>query len=278
MIYQPRLKNKVRVGGPWVRIAYAHKRWSLKLIIIMSNESQYSANPARSSPMLGLLFPARVSAAEMREPGDSSLLLPEETNCLGRAVPKRIGEFAAGRLCARRALADYSIVDFPLRAAPDRQPLWPAGMVGSITHTAGLCAAVVAERRTLAAVGLDSEIVGHVTPDIWSTVCGPPESDWLRSLPTSEQAAAITLIFSAKEAFYKCQYPVTGEWLDFNDLLIEPLAWGRNPGEVLIRATRRIAFAAQARMPMPGRYRYHEKFVSVGVAMPASTPCRPGTP
>jgi 4'-phosphopantetheinyl transferase EntD len=29
------------------------------------------------------------------------------------------------------------------------------------------------------------------------------------------------VIFSAKEAFYKCQYPVTARWLEFEDAHVE---------------------------------------------------------
>src|SRR5208282_3247294 len=104
-----------------------------------------SSNPAHLSVSLQSLFPAGVVGAELRAPGDASLLLPAEAEFLGRAVPKRVQEFAAGRLCARRALAEFGIVDFPVRTAHDRQPVWPEFLVGSITHTEGYCAAVVAE-------------------------------------------------------------------------------------------------------------------------------------
>jgi 4'-phosphopantetheinyl transferase EntD len=217
------------------------------------------------------LFPAGVVAVESREPGDPALLLPEESAHLGRAVAKRVQEFAAGRLCVRRALREYGIDQFPLRVAVDRQPVWPEGFVGSITHTGGLCAAAVAESRTIAAVGIDSEIVGHVTPDIWSTICVAGEADWVNSLHPSERAAAVTLIFSAKEAFYKCQYPLVAERLDFHDLVIESETWGQRgqiAGRILIRATRRIGFEEYALLPTVGRYQFHEEFVSVGVAVP----------
>ena len=84
-------------------------------------------------------------------------------------MPKRIQEFAAGRLCARRALGEFGRRGFPIPVARDRQPFWPAGVVGSITHTAGLCAAVVAERSRLAALGVDTELGGAVKPELWPT-------------------------------------------------------------------------------------------------------------
>jgi 4'-phosphopantetheinyl transferase EntD len=135
----------------------------------------------------------------------------------------------------------------------------------------------VAERSKLRAVGMDSETVGDVTRDIWPTICGASEADWISSLPAAAQDAAVTLIFSAKEAFYKCQYPLTHEWLNFHDLIVEPLgvvrpedaASPQAEAEVSVRATRRIAFSDHARLPMLGRYRFHEHFVSVGFGVPA---------
>ena len=222
-------------------------------------------NPASLSTRLGRLFSPGAVVATLREPGDPQQLLPEEAAHLGRAVPKRRQEFAAGRLCARRALAEFGMPDFPVRVAEDRQPIWPDSMAGSITHTAGFCAAVVAERRRIQALGLDSELVGDVKPEIWPHICLPDEIAWLRSLPASEQAPAATLIFSAKEAFYKCQYPVVHERLDFPDVRIEAAEWGASEGVFRIHPTRSIAIAAQRSLPMQGRYLFHERFVTAGM-------------
>ncbi len=235
-------------------------------------------NPATLSAELSRLFAPGAVVAELRSSGDPQLLLPEEAACLGRAVPKRVGEFAAGRLCARRALAEFGIVDFPIRVAADRQPLWPPSMVGSITHTAGLCAAVAAERRHAdapgadapgaVALGLDCEVVGDVNRELWPTVCTSAELEWVASLPAAERAAAAGLIFSAKEAFYKCQYPVAGERLNFHDVSVRIPSWGAAAGEFRMHAARRIALCAHAPQPWQGRYLFHERWVTAGISMP----------
>lgn len=224
-------------------------------------------NPAILSPRLAALFPPSAVAAQLREPGDPALLLPEEAAHLGRAVPKRVREFAAGRLCARRALAEFAIVDCPIEVAGDRQPRWPPSMIGSITHTAGFCAAVVAERRRMAALGIDSEVVGGVSLEIWPRIGVAAEAAWVGSLPASEQAAAMTLIFSAKEAFYKCQYPLAGERLGFHDVRVEATEWGALAGEFKIHATRSIALSRHATLPLPGRYLFHEGWLTAGVGI-----------
>jgi 4'-phosphopantetheinyl transferase EntD len=223
-------------------------------------------NAATLSADLSRLFAPGAMVAEMRGPGDPRLLLPEEAAHLGRAVPKRVSEFAAGRLCARRALAEFGIVDFPIRAAADRQPIWPESMVGSITHTAGFCAAVAARRQGADALGLDSEVVGDVRVEIWPRICAATEIDWVESLPASQRPAAVTLIFSAKEAFYKCQYPLVGEHLNFHDVRIETRSWGAADGEFQIHAAREIALCARIAFPLQGRYLFHQEWVTAGVS------------
>jgi 4'-phosphopantetheinyl transferase EntD len=228
-------------------------------------------NTASLSSRMCSLFPAGAAAAELRENGDPELLLPEEAAHLGRAVAKRAQEFAAGRLCARRALAEFGIVDFAIRVADDRQPIWPDRMVGSITHTARFCAAVVAERRRISAVGLDSEVVGDVKGEIWPSICTPKETAWLASLPALQRPAAVTLIFCAKEALYKCQYPLVRESLGFHDVSVEAAGWGSSKGLFTIHPARNIAIARDLAAPLQGRYLFHEQFVTAGIALAASS-------
>jgi 4'-phosphopantetheinyl transferase EntD len=202
----------------------------------------------------------------MHGAGSPADLWPAEAACLVSAVPKRIMEFAAGRACARRALQELGIDDFVLLPAEDRQPLWPRSIVGSITHTTGYCAAVVARRESFAGIGIDSEEVSSVARDLWPTICTPEETGWCASLPGSQQPAAAALLFSAKEAFYKGQYPGTREWLNFHDLCIEPAAWGAPQGQFTVRATRRIAAQDLGHWPLTGQFRFHDAWVTAAVA------------
>jgi 4'-phosphopantetheinyl transferase EntD len=128
---------------------------------------------------------------------------------------------------------------------------------------------VAARKESLSAIGIDSEIAGGVKAELWRHICTPSETAWLRSLPHAEQPAAATLIFSAKEAFYKCQYPLMREKLNFHDAMIEPV-WGSTRGIFKIHATRSIALARHATFPLPGQYLFHEEFVTAGVALPGS--------
>ncbi len=205
---------------------------------------------------LAELFPPGVAVAASDEPGDVANLLPEEAAGLGRAVARRAREFAAGRACARRALATLGFADFALRVGEQREPLWPAGVIGSITHTEGLCAAVVARTGELAGLGLDAERAGRVKPELWGRICLPAELRWLQGLMPSEQPAAATLLFAAKEAFYKAQFPLTRRWLYFHDASIEiPGPFGAR-GPFHVHPLRDLAIAGARPAPLQGQYRF----------------------
>jgi 4'-phosphopantetheinyl transferase EntD len=180
------------------------------------------SSQAEISDQLGDLLPAGVVAAHLRVPANPELLLPEEREAVVKSVNKRVRDFAGGRLCARRALAELGIHDFPLRAGSDRRPLWPESVVGSITHTEDYCAAVVAPITQIRALGIDAEVIGRVTPSILGSICVPEEEAWLAGLSEDEAQVLSALVFSAKEAFYKCQYTLSQQWLDFTDARIDP--------------------------------------------------------
>ena len=74
--------------------------------------------------------------------------------------------------------------------------------------------AVVALKEHVAAIGLDIETSGRVSPEMWDLIFHKNEQDLIRN----KQGDGIdwaTLMFSFKESFYKMQYPLTGQFLDF---------------------------------------------------------------
>jgi 4'-phosphopantetheinyl transferase EntD len=90
--------------------------------------------------------------------------------------------------------------------------------VGSITHTDGYCAAVVARTEDARGVGLDAERDVPLEPVLERTICTPAEQRWLDSQPQEERGRLVALLFTAKEAFYKCQHPITKTALEFVDV------------------------------------------------------------
>lgn len=153
---------------------------------------------------------------------------PEEEAALARAVPARRREFRAGRAVAREAMRALGVEPVAVPAAPDRAPLWPQGIVGSISHCRDLCAAALGRRADgFVSIGLDIEPAEALDPDLVSTICVDEERDWLAAMPEAERGILARTIFSAKECAYKCQYTLSRQLLDFHAMTIRIDAEGR---------------------------------------------------
>ena len=215
------------------------------------------------SSTIAALFAEPVAAFETRAPGDPRALAPAEAAHVARAVPKRVAEFAAGRACARCALAELGVPGFILRVGPDREPLWPPDVAGSITHAAGFCGVVAARIGTVRSLGLDVERRDAVHRRLWEQIAAPEELGWLESLAPREASDMAALIFSAKEAFYKCQFPLTREWVAFNDVSV---SIHHGAFEILPRRT--LAVAAITPAPWRGRFTLTESLVLTGCTLP----------
>jgi 4'-phosphopantetheinyl transferase EntD len=143
---------------------------------------------------------------------------PLELEDVASAAPPRRREFVAGRLIARMLSDQLGLPPAPLRRAEDRAPLWPADRVGSLSHCDTLCAAAIGTSHAIRSVGIDIETIGRVEPKLWPTLFTEREAGYFRSLPPERVALETTLFFSAKESFYKCQYPLTQSWVGFQDV------------------------------------------------------------
>ena len=166
---------------------------------------------------LRAILPSAVVVAETTDAIDQGLL-PDEARALGHVSDRRRRDFTAGRLCARRALARLGLPATPILPGPDRAPRWPPGIVGSITHCEGYCAAAVARRKSIAALGIDAEPDAALPDDVFALITRPEERTWLHGRPDSLHWARV--IFSAKEAVFKAWSARTGQWLDFAEIRI----------------------------------------------------------
>jgi 4'-phosphopantetheinyl transferase EntD len=214
------------------------------------------------SALLAGLFPPDVVAYECHAPFEPVALHPQEAQCVASAVPKRRGEFAAGRACARAALAELQIQDFPLRMGAEREPLWPEGIVGSITHSGTFCGAALARSTRLMSLGLDVEERSALRPDLWRAVSTAEELAWLQGLPESQARTMAALIFSAKESFFKCQFPLTRQWLGFAHVNVRV-----EDDRFAVRPCRSLALESLAPPPWSGRFALHSALIATGVAL-----------
>ena len=170
---------------------------------------------------VGLVGAARVAMG----PDEAESPFAEERALVARAVPERRRELAAGRRAARAAMAELGRAPEPIGRRPDRSPAWPAGLVGSITHTDGLVAAAVATRPGLGGpgrvgLGLDAEVDRPLPPGVAGRVVGADERTALGATATADGV----VVFSAKEAVFKALNPMTGRWLEPGDVSVELVA------------------------------------------------------
>lgn len=162
------------------------------------------------------LLPPECVVAVQRYDSPDIPLPPVNDPALNRAIEKRRREFSAGRAAAATALSRLDVFDRIVPVGENRNPLWPGGIVGSITHTAGLAMAVVARQEKIIGLGLDLEPAGAVKEELWQSLFTPTEITWLAGKSREQRARWATVIFCAKESFYKLQYPLTGQWVDFH--------------------------------------------------------------
>jgi len=148
---------------------------------------------------------ARIDAFE----GD---LFDEEAAQVAHSVPSRRREFAAARTLARRAMGELGFAHRPIPRRPDRAPVWPPGLVGSLSHCRHWAAAAVS--AGVASIGIDIECRGRVEPKLFGLVFTAAERGRI-----ADEAAASAL-FSAKEAVFKAVHPLTGKRPEFHEVEI----------------------------------------------------------
>jgi 4'-phosphopantetheinyl transferase EntD len=168
--------------------------------------------------MMEKLLPPGVVCAESWSDDESALLFPEERAQIGKAIDIRLQEFATGRSLARQALGQLGLPQTPILRGAVGEPLWPTGVVGSITHCTGYRAAAVAECTCLASLGIDAEVHEALPPGVVESVLVEEEIAWLGNAPRRYHWDRV--LFSAKESLYKAWFPLTRRWLDFKDVQV----------------------------------------------------------
>jgi len=151
-------------------------------------------------------------------------IFPQERIYIQNAVLKRQQEFIAGRILARRAWKGLGFPDHVLLADDQRCPIWPEGIVGSISHSDYYCGAVVGASSSYRSIGFDIEQIAAMNFSLWPIFCTHNEQRMLHKLPALKQQEQAALIFSAKESIYKCHFQIHRFVFRFHDIEI---IWNR---------------------------------------------------
>ena len=223
---------------------------------------------SQSPPLFGPEV-AHVSALFSHEEYTDAVAFRFDVNlpcAMQRAVAKRKAEYVAGRACATYA-ARVLLGDFQgqIESSAQGLPVWPEGVVGSITHTMGFASAALARVGVVRSLGLDTEriMTEEVMHKIGPTVCSAEE----RMSPGSGLSDNVytTIVFSAKESVFKCIYPLTRRMFWFDNAHIEILDITAGS----FRATLETDLSEEFRngTTFEGRFRIAPPFVHTGLLL-----------
>jgi 4'-phosphopantetheinyl transferase EntD len=236
-----------------------------------------TAGPATPAALtlLGRLLPAGAAVVEAFDDTRPAPLYPQELAALGNAVAKRRAEFMTARRCAREALGRLGFDPVAIPSGPRREPVWPAGVVGTITHCAGYRAAAVARAEDLSTIGIDAEPHEPLPEGVLDSITLVEERRHLRQLDAQRPGVHWDrLLFSIKESVFKAWYPLTASWLDFTEatVTISPQretfhAWLLVPGPV-VGGVEVAGFS--------GRWLVERGLVLTSIAVPARQPAFAG--
>ena len=216
------------------------------------------------TPLVASLLPDEAVVHETRRSGapgqEWALLAEEERRLVPGAGERRRDDWATGRLLAHAALAELDR-DVPVLRRGDRgEPLWPASVVGSITHCDGYAACAVTHGGDVRALGIDVEPSLPLPPGVLNVVASPAERRHLTDL--ADQDASVPwdrLLFCAKEACYKVWFPLERRWLGFDDVTVHLARDGSF--EVILDAVARTSLPARLR----GRWGERDGVVAAGM-------------
>ncbi|CRK53212.1 4'-phosphopantetheinyl transferase Npt [Rhodococcus sp. RD6.2] len=165
--------------------------------------------------MIEKILPTGVEYAELFSDPPELEPHPSEAALIARAVEKRRREFISVRHCARQAMGKLGVDPAPILKGERGVPLFPRGVVGSLTHCDGYRGAVLGYSMAVRTVGIDAEPHGPLPDGVLDAVSLPAERDWLAGV--GDEIHWDRLLFCAKEATYKAWFPLTNRWLGFED-------------------------------------------------------------
>ena len=153
---------------------------------------------------------------------------------LQTAVIKRKAEHLASRWLAQQMFAAFDMPDFVLRNAPDRSPVWPAGIQASLSHSQQM--ALVAATQLPLCIGIDVEqlMAEQTAQETVELLMNNAERRLLETLSLPFTTAA-TLLFSLKESLYKAIWPQLHQPMDF--LQAELIELNISQGRAALRLT-----------------------------------------
>ncbi|WP_245442166.1 4'-phosphopantetheinyl transferase family protein [Mesorhizobium hawassense] len=166
--------------------------------------------------MAGLAPPGLVVGCRHISAGDEHHILSAESASMATREPGARAATGAGRHVAHELLRRLGCVDLAIVRGQSGNPIWPAGIVGSIAHDDLMAVAVVARSDALKGVGVDIEPALPLPDDLLAVVAAPQDR-----LGDLDPKLGGRILFAIKEAAYKASFPLDGRVLGFEDIAVD---------------------------------------------------------
>ena len=149
-----------------------------------------------------------------------------------------------------------------LGKTPAGAPIWPPGLVGSLTHKSGYIGLVLAPTHVWLSLGIDAEEPAKMRLDYVPRLCNNAEATLLQGLAAGDDERhrlLLTVLFSFKESLFKALFPLGETRFYFHDAQVIQI--DQQTEQISIRLLRQVSPLTPAGFVLTGSYR---SFASVG--------------
>jgi len=167
------------------------------------------------------LFPPTVVLRSAPIRDHFASLAESEQSCVTQAVQSRRAEFSTGRFLAADGLRELGVGAFPLERGSHNEPIWPPGIVGSISHSSGVCVVAMARTQDMKFIGIDVESSTANVTKISELILTPGEYRYEAMCESVTLADLTRITFCAKEAIFKGVFPLVARFVDFKEVALE---------------------------------------------------------
>jgi 4'-phosphopantetheinyl transferase EntD len=173
-------------------------------------------DPSLEQALAALALPGLRTGYRRISPGDENALREAEAPSISSPIATVRRASGAARIVARSLLAQLGHRDAQVPRGGGGEPVWPAGVIGSLAHDDEIAVAAVGLRRDFASIGIDVEPAGALPSSMLALVATQDERRMI-----GDDLVKAKLLFAAKEAVYKAVYPLDRMFLEFGDIEVD---------------------------------------------------------